>query len=74
MVPCLRAWLVGGALLQAAADMGVAHAQYDIGRDYEPGAGGKAKDRATALAWLEKAEAQGDVLAVQRLARIKRLQ
>lgn len=53
-------------LLLGAAEAGYATAQYDLGRRYEKGADVTA-NLEEALRWYEKAAAQGDVLAVQRL-------
>jgi TonB family protein len=53
-------------LLRTAAERGHAHAQFDLGRRYEKGTGGHA-DIEEALRWYQKAAAQGDVLAIQRL-------
>lgn len=53
-------------LMRGAAEQGVPHAQFDLGHRYETGNGVDA-DRAEALRWYEKAAAQGDVLALQRL-------
>jgi TPR repeat protein len=54
-------------LLRNAADLGFAHAQFDLGRDLELGLHGSPKDSEVAMSWYRKAAAQGDVLAVQRL-------
>jgi TonB family protein len=53
-------------LLRGAAEQGVPHAQFDLGHRYETGSGVDA-DRDEAMRWYEKAAAQGDVLALQRL-------
>jgi TPR repeat protein len=53
-------------LLKSAAEKGVAAAQFELGRRYEKGTGMTA-NLEEAMRWYEKAAAQGDVLAVQRL-------
>jgi TonB family protein len=53
-------------VLRSAADLGHPHAQFDLGRRYEKGEGMKA-DIEEALRWYQKAAAQGDVFAIQRL-------
>jgi len=52
-------------LLGSAAQAGVAHAQYDVGVYYEKES--VPADIPEALRWYEKAAAQGDVMAIQRL-------
>lgn len=54
------------ALLRRAAQLGHAFAQVKVGMDYERGNGVQA-DQAEALRWYEKAAAQGNVIAIQRL-------
>jgi TonB family protein len=54
------------AVLRSAADQGYAPAQFSLGRHYEDGDRMKA-DLEEALRWYQKAAAQGDVLAIQRL-------
>jgi TonB family protein len=54
-------------VLRSAADLGHAHAQYDLGRRYEKG-DGMSVDLEEAMRWYQKAAAQGDVIAIQRLA------
>lgn len=54
------------AELRGVADLGYAPAQFALGRRYESGNRVKA-DVEEALRWYEKAAAQGDVLAIQRL-------
>jgi TonB family protein len=53
-------------LLKSAAEKGAAAAQFELGRRYEKGSGMTANPE-EAMRWYEKAAAQGDVLAVQRL-------
>jgi TonB family protein len=53
-------------LLKSAAEKGVAAAQFELGRRYEKGTGMTA-NLEEAMRWYEKAAAQGDVLAIQRL-------
>jgi len=53
-------------VLRSAAELGSAPAQYDLGRRYEKGDRVSA-DIGEALRWYQKAAAQGDVLAIQRL-------
>ena len=53
-------------LLQSGTDKGAAAAQFELGRRYETGTGVTA-NVAEAMRWYEKAAAQGDVLALQRL-------
>jgi TonB family protein len=53
-------------LLRSAADLGYAHAQFDLGRHYEKG-NGLTADADEAMRWYRKSAAQGDVLAIQRL-------
>lgn len=53
-------------LLESAAVHGHPHAQFQLGRRYEQGEGVE-KDAAAALQWYEKAAAQGDVFAIERL-------
>jgi TonB family protein len=53
-------------LLRNAADKGAAAAQFELGRRYEKGTGMTA-NLEEAMRWYEKAVAQGDVLAIQRL-------
>jgi len=55
-------------LLRNAADLGQAHAQFELGRRYEAGINGAPKDLDAAMSWYRKAAAQGDVFAVQRLS------
>lgn len=55
------------AVLRSAADLGLAHAQFAIGRYLEKGLDGKGKDVEEAMRWYRKAAAQGDVMAIQRL-------
>lgn len=57
---------LAGTLLRSAAELGHPHAQFDLGQRYEKGNGVKA-DMEEALRWYQKAAAQGDVLAIQRL-------
>jgi TonB family protein len=52
--------------LRRAADSGQPNAQFELGRRYEKGDGMDA-DLGEAMRWYEKAAAQGDVLALQRL-------
>lgn len=54
------------ALLKSAAGRGVAPAQFALGWRYEKGDGVTA-NLEEAMRWYERAAAQGDVLAVQRL-------
>jgi len=54
------------ALLRRAAELGKPYAQFVLGRRYERGEG-VTQDIDTALDWYEKAAAQGDVFAVDRL-------
>lgn len=54
------------AILRSAAELGHAHAQFDLGRHYEKGNEVKA-DFEEALRWYRKSAAQGDVFATQRL-------
>jgi TonB family protein len=54
-------------VLRSAADLGLAQAQFSLGRQLEQGLDGQPKDLEAAMAWYRKAAAQGDVLAVQRL-------
>jgi TonB family protein len=54
------------AVMRSAADLGYAHAQFELGRRYEKGNGMKA-DTEEALRWYQKAAAQGDMFAIQRL-------
>lgn len=54
-------------VLRSAAELGHAHAQFDLGRRYEKGDGLKA-DLDEALRWYKKSAAQGDPLAQQRLS------
>lgn len=54
-------------VLRSAAELGHAHAQYDLAQRYEKGEG-VAVDREEALRWYEKSAAQGDPLAQQRLS------
>jgi TPR repeat protein len=53
-------------LLKSAAEKGAAAAQFELGRRYEKGTGMTA-NLEEAMRWYEKAAAQGDVLAIQRL-------
>ena len=53
-------------LLRTAAERGAAAAQYELGRRYEKGDKMEA-NLEEAMRWYEKAAAQGDVLAIQRL-------
>jgi TonB family protein len=53
-------------VLRGAADKGHAAAQFALGRRYETGDGVE-KNPDEAMRWYEKARAQGDVLAEQRL-------
>ena len=53
-------------VLKSAAERGAAAAQFELGRRYEKGSGVEA-NLEEAMRWYEKAAAQGDVLAVQRL-------
>ncbi|NIA53583.1 TonB family protein [Massilia sp. TW-1] len=53
-------------LLKSAAERGAAAAQYELGRRYEKGDKIEA-NLEEAMRWYEKAAAQGDVLAIQRL-------
>jgi len=53
-------------LLKSAAERGAAAAQYELGRRYEKGDKMEA-NLEEAMRWYEKAAAQGDVLAIQRL-------
>ena len=53
--------------LALAAELGHPHAQFALGQAYETGAG-VAADPVQARAWYEKAAAQGDEFAIQRLA------
>jgi TonB family protein len=53
-------------VLRSAAEQGHPHAQFDLGRRYEKGTGVDA-DTNEALRWYEKAAAQGDVFAIERL-------
>jgi TonB family protein len=55
------------ALLRSAAELGHAHAQFELGRDLEQGLNGNPKDVDAAMSWYRKAAAQGDVFALQRL-------
>lgn len=54
------------ALLQRAAELGHAHAQFSVAQRYEQGMGVPA-DKVKAARWYKKAAAQGDVFAVQHL-------
>lgn len=54
-------------VLRSAAELGHAHAQFDLGRRYEKGKGVEA-DLDEAIRWYEKSAAQGDPFATQRLA------
>jgi TonB family protein len=53
-------------LLQSAADKGVAPAQFRLGRAYEKGYRVKA-NLEEAMRWYERAAAQGDELAIERV-------
>jgi TonB family protein len=53
-------------LLRTAAERGQPHAQYQLGTRYEKGIGVD-EDAAQAQQWYEKAAAQGDEFALQRL-------
>jgi TPR repeat protein len=53
-------------VLEGAAEHGHPHAQFEIGRRYEQGDGVQADTR-EAMLWYERAAAQGNVLAIQRL-------
>jgi hypothetical protein len=53
-------------VLRSAAELGLAQAQYDLGRRYEKGDGVTANVE-EALRWYEKSAARNNVLAVQRL-------
>jgi TonB family protein len=53
-------------LLQSAADKGVAPAQFRLGRAYEKGYRVKA-NLEEAMRWYERAAAQGDELAIERM-------
>lgn len=53
-------------VLKSAAEKGAAAAQYELGRRYEKGDAIEA-NLEEAMRWYEKAAAQGDVLAIQRL-------
>lgn len=54
-------------VLRSAAELGHAHAQFDLGRHYEKGKGVEA-NLEEAMRWYEKSAAQSDPLAMQRLA------
>lgn len=54
-------------VLRSAAELGHAHAQYDLGQRLEKGEGVPV-EREEALRWYEKSAAQGDPLARQRIA------
>lgn len=54
------------AMLKRAAELGHAFAQVKVGMNYERGNGVQA-DQAEALRWYQKAAAQGNVIAIQRL-------
>ena len=54
-------------VLQSAAELGHAAAQFDVGVRYERGNGVPA-DPEEALRWYRKSAAQGDLFATQRLA------
>jgi TPR repeat protein len=54
-------------VLQSAAELGHATAQFDVGVRYERGNGVPA-DPEEALRWYRKPAAQGDLFATQRLA------
>jgi TonB family protein len=54
-------------VLRSAADRGLAHAQFEIGRQLEQGHRSAPKDVDAAMPWYQKAAEQGDVFAIQRL-------
>jgi len=54
-------------LLRSAADLGLAHAQFEMGRSYEKGLNGATVDIEEAMRWYRKAADQGDVFAIQRV-------
>ena len=54
-------------VLRSAAELGHAHAQFDLGQRLEKGDGIKA-DLDEALRWYRKSADKGDPMATQRLA------
>ncbi|MET0981786.1 MAG: hypothetical protein ABWY02_06775 [Telluria sp.] len=54
-------------VLRSAAELGHAHAQFDLGRRHDIGEGVE-MNLGDALRWYRKAAAQGDPLAKQHLA------
>lgn len=56
--------------LRSAAELGHAHAQFDLGERYEDGKG-VAPSLEEALRWYRKSAAQGDPLALQRMKQLE---
>jgi len=54
-------------LLRSAAELGLAHAQFEMGRSHEKGLNGATVDIEEAMRWYRKAADQGDVFAIQRV-------